>query len=333
MSSIINNKILKFAVNFKDFFLKKEEALRVAGFAEDKSYSIRNNGLIYSGFQITSDIDLQAVVKAVPEQSNIQIIVRRKDGEKKRFMIISFPSESSVVSWNLLDCFMAEKKVKEYLEAFNRSSNEAYNLILKVVDGVRGVGVNLFKCGGESIIFDIVGGVDSQDGKFVAKEDVSSNGAWLKIGEKVGLVLDISGFSGLEGLDLLANENSYLVSTVRKVGDYEARKVLGNTIGSKVFSEKIKDGKGDEKVIKEMRPYAFSHTMFFFDESVSSLEKWIARYKTYLLANKITFQEPILTLKQTFISSLPGQGDLYQNPLYLDENEITYALKHFQGIV
>lgn len=313
------------------FSVTNRSVLDIACLSKDRSYAVRNNGKVFSIFSSGDNTEaIRAAVQRLPETGFLQSMRYRWADDDRRFIAISFPFPDLRMGLNPLGALRLRQSIEEAVEAFNRGPNEAFEQVLDFRARAGLFGENLFKVGGENLIYSIIGKVEMEEDRIETCEKILGHKGYYRAGSVYGMALDFTSFGETEAYSL-PDGAFFSSTTIRKVGFEEAEKVRINTLGSRMFSGHLKREIVDKTEIMKLQPYALSHTVILLDPSHRMLRERANAWGKKLLAEGVATTRPQLRLLEILKAALPGQGDLHPSSLYLDMESCADVLLKFHG--
>lgn len=312
------------------FAVQDRGIVAVSCLSKDRSYAVRTNGMVFSVFSSNdSEAALKAAVARLPETGFLQLIRFRWEEKDNRFIAISFPSQTLSMDFNPLGALRLRNSIEAAVERFNAFPNEAFEQVLQFRAHAGLTGENLFKCGGEGLVYRFLGPVVF-DGDRIETEKIIGTQGLFAVNSLYGAALDFTAFETLE--KRMVPEGAFFSSTtVRRVGEQEANEVRVNTLGSTMFSGHLRREVVNQDEIMRFQPFALSHTVLLLDSSHKSLLRRVEAWAKELLADGVATTRPRLRLYEVLKSALPGQGDLHPSSIYLDQDTCADALVSFLG--
>lgn len=314
------------------FAVQDREIVAISCLSKDRSYAVRTNGMVFSVFSSNdSETALKAAVARLPETGFLQMMRFRWEGEDRRYIAISFPSQSLGMNPNPLSALRLRESIEDAVAKFNAFPNEAFEQVLQFRANAGLTGENLFKARGEGLVYRFLGPV-VLDGDRVATDKILGTRGLFHANSIYGAALDFTAFETLD--KALIPEGAFFSSTtVRRVGEQEANEVRVNTLGSTMFSGHLRREVINRDEIMRFQPFALSHTVLLLDSSHQSLVRRVERWGKELLADGVATTRPRLRLYEVLKAALPGQGDLHPSSIYLDQDTCADALVSFLGAI
>lgn len=312
------------------FVAQDREIIAVSCLSKDRSYAVRTNGMVFSVFSSNDNgSSLKSAVARLPETGFLQLLRFRWEEDDSRYIAISFPSQTVRMDLNPLGALRLRHSIETAVERFNAYPQEAFEQVLQFRASAGLTGENLFKCGGEGLVYRFLGPVLFDEDRVETDRIVGTQGLF-RSNSVYGAALDFTAFETLEA-GMIPEGAFFSSTTVRRVGEQEANEVRVNTLGSTMFSGHLRREVVNRDEIMRFQPFALSHTVLLLDSSHKSLVRRVETWGRELLGCGVATTRPRLRLFEVLRAALPGQGDLHPSSIYLDQDTCADALVSFLG--
>lgn len=314
------------------FSVRDEKFIRIACLSKERSYAVRNNGMVFSVFSSNDTVEsITSAVFNLPERGFLQVMRFRWKEQESRFMAITFPFKDISEGYNPISALDLKNNVHRLIDDFNAFPNQAFEKILDYRSRCGLSGENLFKVGAENLVYSYVGGVSIDNDTVATNHTITGYKGFYRGGDVYGVAVDFTSFGDFENIPM--PDGAYFSCTsVRSCGYDEAHEIRQNTMGSKVFSGHLKKIISDKDEITKLQPYGFTHTVILLDPSHKSLKKRVDKWCKDLMHEGVATTWPRLRLLDVLRSTLPGQGDMHPSCLYLDRESCTDILLKLNGV-